>query len=121
MRDNPVKAKIAAGGHSFGAMIFEFFTPGIAQICKAAGAEFILYDMEHTGMGFETLKWLFSTCRGLPIEPMVRVPRGEYTWLARALDLVAARGHLTPALVRALATGRVSDEDARRFASAWVG
>ncbi|MFM8273818.1 MAG: ATP-binding protein, partial [Gemmata sp.] len=41
--------------------------------------------------------------------------------LARALDLVAARGHLTPALVRALATGRVSDEDARRFASAWVG
>ena len=45
MRDNPVKAKITAGGSSFGVMIFEFFTPGIAQICKAAGAEFILYDM----------------------------------------------------------------------------
>ncbi len=30
-------------------------------------------------------------CRSLPIEPMVPVPGGEYTWLARALDL-GARG-----------------------------
>jgi 2-keto-3-deoxy-L-rhamnonate aldolase RhmA len=51
--------------------------------------------MEHTGLGFETLKWLFSSCRGLPIEPMVRVPRGEYTYLARALDL-GARGVMIP-------------------------
>jgi hypothetical protein len=42
----------------------------------------VLYDMEHTGLGFETLKWLFASCRGLPIEPMVRVPRGEYTFLS---------------------------------------
>jgi 2-dehydro-3-deoxyglucarate aldolase/4-hydroxy-2-oxoheptanedioate aldolase len=51
--------------------------------------------MEHTGLGFETLKWLFASCRGLPIEPMVRVPRGEYTWIARALDL-GARGVMIP-------------------------
>ena len=51
--------------------------------------------MEHTGLGYETLKWLFASCRGLPIEPMVRVPRGEYTWLARALDL-GARGVMIP-------------------------
>jgi len=30
-----------------------------------------------------------------PIEPMVRVPRGEYTWLGRALDL-GARGLMIP-------------------------
>ncbi|WP_246523059.1 DNA-directed RNA polymerase subunit alpha C-terminal domain-containing protein [Gemmata palustris] len=41
--------------------------------------------------------------------------------LARALDLVGARGQLTPALVRALAVGRVSEDDARRFATAWLG
>jgi 2-dehydro-3-deoxyglucarate aldolase/4-hydroxy-2-oxoheptanedioate aldolase len=51
--------------------------------------------MEHTGLGFETLKWLFASGRGLPIEPMVRVPRGEYTWLARALDM-GARGVMIP-------------------------
>lgn len=41
--------------------------------------------------------------------------------LARALDLVGARGQLTEPLVRALAVGRVSEDDARRFAATWVG
>jgi MoxR-like ATPase len=41
--------------------------------------------------------------------------------LSRALDLVAARGKLTDPLVRALAVGRVSDADARRFAATLNG
>jgi MoxR-like ATPase len=41
--------------------------------------------------------------------------------LGRALDLVGARGQLTAPLVRALAVGRVSEDDARRFAAAWLG
>jgi MoxR-like ATPase len=41
--------------------------------------------------------------------------------LARALDLVGARGQLTAGIVRALAVGRVSEDDARRFAAAWLG
>ena len=56
MRASPVKEALVAGGSAFGAMIFEFFSPGLPQICKNAGAEFVLYDMEHTGLGFETLK-----------------------------------------------------------------
>ncbi|MFM9013462.1 MAG: aldolase/citrate lyase family protein, partial [Gemmatimonadota bacterium] len=95
MRDNPVKAKIAAGGHSFGAMIFEFFTPGIAQICKAAGAEFILYDMEHTAISTETLRQQMALCRGLGIAPFVRVPTTEYDFIARMLD-VGAMGIMVP-------------------------
>ena len=95
MRDNPVKTTLASGGYAFGAMIFELFAPGIPQICRNAGADFVLYDMEHTGLSFETLKTQFALCRGLRIVPMVRVPRGEYTWLARALDL-GARGVMIP-------------------------
>jgi len=95
MRDNPVKAKLAQGGSSYGAMIFEFFSPGLPQICKNAGAEFILYDMEHTGLSFETLKVQFSMCRGMGITPLVRVPRGEYHFIARALD-VGALGVMVP-------------------------
>lgn len=95
MRDNPVKAKIARGERAFGAMVFELFSPGLPQICKNAGAEFILYDMEHTGLGFETLKTQFALCRGLGIVPMVRVPRGEYHFIARALD-VGALGVMVP-------------------------
>ena len=95
MRTNPVKQKLRTGGRAFGAMVFEFFSPGVAQICKNAGAEFILYDMEHTGIGFETLKTQFALCRGLDIVPMARVPRGEYHFIARALD-VGALGVMVP-------------------------
>ena len=93
--DNPVKTALAAGKRCCGAMIFEFFSPGIPQICKNAGADFVLYDMEHTGLGFETLKTQFALCRGLGIVPMVRVPRGEYHFIARALD-VGAMGVMIP-------------------------
>jgi len=95
MRDNPVKQKITAGGRAFGSMVFEFFTPGIAQICRNAGAEFILYDMEHTGMGIETMKTQFALCRGLGLAPMVRVPATEYHFIARVLD-AGAFGVMVP-------------------------
>ncbi|HEY2969331.1 MAG TPA: aldolase, partial [Casimicrobiaceae bacterium] len=74
MRDNPVKHSLRAGGRAYGAMAFEFFSPGLPQICSNAGAEFVLYDMEHTGLGFETLKTQCALCRGLGIVPMARVP-----------------------------------------------
>jgi MoxR-like ATPase len=41
--------------------------------------------------------------------------------LSRALDLVASRGTLNGQLVRALAVGRVSEDDARRFTEIWLG
>ena len=95
MQPNQIKPLLMNGQTVVGAMTFEFFSPGMSAILANAGCRFVFYDMEHTGLGYETLKWLFSTCRGLPIEPMVRVPRGEYTWLARALDL-GARGVMIP-------------------------
>ena len=67
----------------------------LPQICRNAGAEFVLFDMEHTGLSFETLKMQFALCRGLDIVPMVRVPRGEYHFIARALD-VGAMGIMVP-------------------------
>jgi len=78
-----------------GALVFEFFSPGMPQVLKAADCEFVLFDMEHTGLGFETLKMLFAACRGIGLSPMVRVPRSEYHFLARALD-VGAHGVMVP-------------------------
>ena len=95
MQPNAIKKDVLAGKSVPGAMIFEFFSPGMSSVLVNSGCRFAIYDMEHTGLGFETLKWLFASCRGLPIEPMVRVPRGEYTWLARSLDL-GARGVMIP-------------------------
>ncbi len=95
MRKNPLKAVLANGGYGFGAMVFEMFTPGLPQILANAGADYVLYDMEHTGLGFETLKTQFALCRGLDLVPMVRVPRGEYHFIARALD-IGALGVMVP-------------------------
>ncbi len=100
MRDNPVKKAIAAGRHVFGSMVFECFSPGLPTLCRNAGAEFVLYDMEHTGLGFETLKTQFALCRGLDIVPMARVPRGEYHFIARALD-IGAFGVMIPMVATA--------------------
>lgn len=78
-----------------GAMVFEVFTPGIAQVLKLAGCEYLIYDMEHAGFSIGELKEQCSYCRGAGVVPMVRVPRGEYHFLARALD-VGAQGVMVP-------------------------
>ncbi len=95
MQPSAIRRDVLAGQVVPGAFVFEFFSPGMSKILVNAGCRFAIFDMEHTGLGFETLKWLFASCRGLPIEPMVRVPTGQYTWLARALDL-GARGVMIP-------------------------
>ncbi|MFY7961682.1 MAG: HpcH/HpaI aldolase family protein [Elsteraceae bacterium] len=90
-----LRQRVLAGENVSGAMIFEFMTPGVAQMMALTGAEFALFDMEHTGAGFDALRAPFAACRGLPIKPMVRVPRGEYHFLSRALDL-GAHGVMIP-------------------------
>ena len=84
-----------SGETVLGSMVFEFFSPGIAQVLKLAGCEYIIYDMEHAGFSIEQLKEQCAYCRGIGIVPMVRVPRGEYHFLARALD-VGAQGVMVP-------------------------
>jgi 2-keto-3-deoxy-L-rhamnonate aldolase RhmA len=95
VRDNPVKQTLSAGGRARGAMVFECISPGLPQIVRNAGAEFVLYDMEHTGLEFETLKNQLALCRGLELVPMIRVPRGDYHFIARALD-IGAFGVMVP-------------------------
>jgi len=95
MKTNPVKKKLQAGGTAFGTMVFEFATTGIARLAAGAGAEFVIFDMEHTGWTLETIRMLMATSHGEDFLPMVRVPATEYHFLARALD-VGARGLMVP-------------------------
>ena len=90
-----LRERAMAGDLVRGALIFECFTPGVAQIAKNADCEFVLYDMEHAGLSIETLKMLCATCNGIGVEPIVRVPRGDYHFIARSLD-VGARGVMVP-------------------------
>jgi 2-dehydro-3-deoxyglucarate aldolase/4-hydroxy-2-oxoheptanedioate aldolase len=51
--------------------------------------------MEHSGVGFETMKAQFAFCRGLDLVPLVRVASGDYHHIARALD-IGAMGIMVP-------------------------
>lgn len=87
MARKSLRQRVLAGEPVLGSMMFELIAPGIPQLLVHAGAEYVIYDMEHTGTSLETIKTQIAHCRGLPIAPMARVPRGEYHFLARALDI----------------------------------
>ena len=95
MRDNPLKKKLLGGAASYGLFAFEFFTPGLPQIAKEAGAEWILLDMEHSGAGMDIIKQQLAYCRGVDIVPFVRVPTYQYHFIARVLDM-GAMGIMVP-------------------------
>lgn len=86
MRNNPVKEKLLRGEYVGGSFGWEFLVPGLPQIVKSCGAEFLLIDMEHNGAGFDDVKTQAALCRGIGIVPMARVPTGQYNHIARALD-----------------------------------
>jgi 2-keto-3-deoxy-L-rhamnonate aldolase RhmA len=95
MKPNQVKRSLANGGVAVGSMVFEFGTSGIARIVAGAGADFAVFDMEHTGWSTETIRWLCASAGGTDLVPMVRVPAAQYHLIARTLD-VGARGIMVP-------------------------
>ena len=95
MRTNHVKRTLAAGGTSVGTMMFEFDSPGIGRIASLAGADFVIFDMEHSGWSDETVKGLIASTRAAETVPMVRVPSTQYHLLSRPLD-AGAMGLMVP-------------------------
>jgi 2-keto-3-deoxy-L-rhamnonate aldolase RhmA len=89
MRKNPLKQRLAAGETAYGTMVCEYTSPGMPATLVAAGAEFIMYDMEHTGIDFAELKRQFSYSRALGIVPMVRPIEKSYSAVTRLLDMGA--------------------------------
>lgn len=95
MPTNPVRERLRAGGTAFGVMAFDFFTPGLAPTLAAAGADFVLLDMEHSGVSIETIKAQIAFAHGAGIVPMVRVPSCQYHLIAPVLD-AGALGIMAP-------------------------
>ena len=89
------RERLQRGETSVGTFVFEFNTDGIGRLAAEAGAEFIIYDMEHTGWSVETIRTLIATTPRSNTLPMVRVPGKDYHFLARVLDM-GARGLMVP-------------------------
>ena len=79
----------------FGHFIVEFATPGIGHILKSAGCDFVLFDLEHSGFGFETVKSAIRYFEAADVPMIVRAPSKEYHHIARAMDM-GAEGLMLP-------------------------
>src|SRR5262245_10563820 len=106
MRTNFVKHQVCGGRASIGTFMFEFGTTGVARIASEAGAEFAVFDMEHTGWSMETIRMLVATTRSTEMIPMVRVPATEYHFIARVLDM-GAMGVMVPMVESAAQTATI--------------
>jgi 2-keto-3-deoxy-L-rhamnonate aldolase RhmA len=90
-----LKAMTGSRNLKLGHFIVEFATPGIGHIMKSAGCEFALFDLEHSGFGFETVKSAIRYMEAGQVAPIVRVPSKEYHHIARACDM-GAEGLMVP-------------------------
>ncbi len=91
----PLRPRLAAGERLYGVMAFELFTPGLTAILANAGYDFVILDMEHSGVGIDTIKAQIAYARGLDIEVWVRVREKRYAAVATVLD-AGAQGIMLP-------------------------
>ena len=95
MAEQGLKAMASTRAPKLGHFIVEFATPGIGHILKSAGCDFVLFDLEHSGFGFETLKSALRYFEAAALPAIVRVPSREYHHIARAMDM-GAEGLMLP-------------------------
>src|SRR6201990_2975007 len=95
MTTNTLRSLIGTPGPRIGTFLFEFATPGIGQILKAAGADYAVLDMEHTGFSFDTVRQVVRYCQAAGLPLVVRVPSQQRHHIARALD-TGADGVMVP-------------------------
>lgn len=95
MANHSLRTLIGSDATKVGTFLFEFATPGIGQILKAAGADFAVLDMEHTGFGFETVRQVVRYMQAADLPLVVRVPSQSRHHISRALD-TGADGVMVP-------------------------
>jgi 2-dehydro-3-deoxyglucarate aldolase/4-hydroxy-2-oxoheptanedioate aldolase len=95
MPSENLRALVGTPTTKVGTFLFEFATPGIGQILKAAGADFAVLDMEHTGFSFDTVRQVVRYCQAAALPLVVRVPSQQRHHISRALD-TGADGVMVP-------------------------
>ena len=81
-----LRAMIGTRAPKFGSFVIEFDSPGMGQILKAAGCQYALLDMEHSGFGYDQLKRMLRYYQAADLPVIVSTVGGDYDMVARALD-----------------------------------
>jgi 2-dehydro-3-deoxyglucarate aldolase/4-hydroxy-2-oxoheptanedioate aldolase len=86
MKSNRYRQAIAQGRIPVGHMVWEFATRGIAKLLDSVDLDFVVYDMEHSGIDTERMFDLIAWSKAASYAPFVRVPQAQYHFLARIMD-----------------------------------
>lgn len=85
MFENRVKKRLREGEVSIGYWL-SLPSPSVAEILAGLPLDWLVVDLEHGPIGWETLEDMLRGMGGTPVVPMVRVPSGDPAVLKRALD-----------------------------------
>ena len=89
MRTNKIKQKMRNGEVVFGVMIKEARNISIAEILEIAGFDYFVIDMEHAFYDMSDITEILQFARKIDITGVVRIPRLDYAYVAKALDMGA--------------------------------
>ena len=89
MPSRALRAMMGTSEPKFGSFVIEFDSPGMGQILKAAGCQYALLDMEHSGFGYDQLKRMLRYYQAADLPVIVSTVGGDYDTIARALDMGA--------------------------------
>jgi 2-keto-3-deoxy-L-rhamnonate aldolase RhmA len=95
MGDQNLKSMIGTRPMKAGHFIVEFVTPGIGHMLKNAGCDFVVFDMEHSAFGYETIKQGLRYAEAARLPAIVRTPSRDYHHIARVCDS-GAEGIMLP-------------------------
>ena len=95
MKPNRYKQMVSEGKNPVGHMLFEFCTPGIAQMLEVSDVDFVIIDSEHTGFSLDKIADMVGWFKATTVAPFVRIPQIQYQFIARTLD-VGALGLMVP-------------------------
>ncbi len=84
-----MKEALGRGEAVIGTMVTEFATPGVMRLAARAGAEFILFDLEHTGYDYDRMRGVLAATGASETVPFLRVPDADYQFISRGLDIGA--------------------------------
>jgi 2-keto-3-deoxy-L-rhamnonate aldolase RhmA len=90
MRPNPALQRLRGGETVLGMFAIDLYSTGLARTATSAGAEFVVFDQEHTGWGLDQIRPLLAAARASETVPLVRVR----TLDAHAIGSVLALGAL---------------------------
>ncbi len=89
VKASTMRDMVATRRLKLGTFVVEFDSPGMGQILAAAGCEFAIIDMEHSGFDYDGLKRMLRYYQAAGVPAIVSTAVGDCDVIARACDMGA--------------------------------